>query len=198
MVAQPILYAPPQSTRCISNNQSVPYPNLLRALFKSMGYSVREVSHETGFPERTLYYWAAGKCPIPHYAREELAPLLCCSLEDLAPKQDSGFCEQLRRLAAPPALAALFEHPDFQEGVKWGKETYYDMGHEGMLTEAEMVDVVEENLSRCALREGARFDQAMELAPDSYLVRLGIVVSVIAEGYAVGTRRRCNRSSRRS
>ncbi|HEY7419047.1 MAG TPA: hypothetical protein VH593_27950 [Ktedonobacteraceae bacterium] len=63
---------------------------------------------------------------------------------------------------------------------------YYDMEYEGkMLTEAEMVSAVEENLTRRALKISAHFYQIMGLKPDPYLWRLGIVVGMIAEGCAV-------------
>ena len=80
------------------------------------------------------------------------------------------------------ALAALCEHPDFQEGMKWGRQMYYDMEYEGMLTEAEMVSVIEDNLTRRALKVSAYFYRVMELEPDPYLYCLGVVVGMIAEG----------------
>jgi hypothetical protein len=70
--------------------------------------------------------------------------------------------------------------------MKWGRQMYYDMEYEGkMLTEAEMVSAVEENLTRRALKISAHFYQIMGLKPDPYLWRLGIVVGMIAEGCAV-------------
>ena len=82
----------------------------------------------------------------------------------------------------PQALVALFEHRDFQDGMKWGRQMYHDMEYEGMLTEAEMVSAVEDNLTRRALTVSAHFYQVMGLEPDPYLWRLGIVMGMIAEG----------------
>ena len=91
----------------------------------------------------------------------------------------------LGQLVTPQAFAALFEHSDFQEGVKWGRQIYYDMEYEGMLTEAEMVSAVEENLTRRALRVSEYFYRVMGMGPDPYLWRLGIVMGMIAEGCTI-------------
>jgi len=61
------------------------YPNLLRASIRQAGYTFREVSRETTIPESTLYDWASGKRPIPHYARGKLACLLGCDEQQLQP-----------------------------------------------------------------------------------------------------------------
>ncbi len=67
---------------------SVPrYPNALRSCIKQAGYSFREVSRETTIPESTLYSWASGKSAIPHASREQLAQVIGCSVEELAPKR---------------------------------------------------------------------------------------------------------------
>ena len=66
--------------------------------------------------------------------------------------------------------------------MKWGRQIYYDMEYEGMLTEAEMVSVIEDNLTRRALKTSEHFYRVMGMGPDPYLWRLGIVVGMIAEG----------------
>jgi len=82
----------------------------------------------------------------------------------------------------PQAFAALCEHPDFQDGMKWGRQMYHDMEYEGMLTETEMVSAVEDNLTRRALKTSEHFYRVMGMEPDPYLWRLGIVMGMIAEG----------------
>jgi hypothetical protein len=78
------------------------YPNHLRMLIRSAGYSFREVSRETSIPESILYDWAAGKRPVPHRERQILARLLGCDERDLQPAHDgNGFYESI---AHPPAI----------------------------------------------------------------------------------------------
>src|SRR6266481_2305726 len=78
--------APAPWKRRKSTHSSVPkYPNALRACLKQAGYSFREVSRETAIPESTLYSWASGKQVIPHASREQLAHVIGCAVEELAP-----------------------------------------------------------------------------------------------------------------
>ena len=65
--------------------RSVRYPNALRAWMRKGGYRFRELAEETTIAERTLYDWASGKRPIPQNARAQLAHVLGCEVEDLAP-----------------------------------------------------------------------------------------------------------------
>ena len=70
-----------------SMHSSLPkYPNALRSCIKQGGYSFRAVARETAIPESTLYYWASGKSVIPYAFREQLAHVIGCAVEELAPK----------------------------------------------------------------------------------------------------------------
>ena len=64
-----------------------PYPNCLRRLIETAGYSFKEVAKAAHISERTLYYWAAGDRIIPHEDRVTLARVIGCTVEDLAPCQ---------------------------------------------------------------------------------------------------------------
>ncbi len=80
------LAAPVPRKRGKGTHASVPrYPNTLRSCIKQAGYSFREVSRETTIPESTLYSWASGKHVIPHASREQLAQVIGCAVEELAP-----------------------------------------------------------------------------------------------------------------
>lgn len=61
------------------------YPNNLKKLAKETGWKIRELSQETGIPERTLHYWKSGNGAIPPKERLQLAQLLGCKAQDLAP-----------------------------------------------------------------------------------------------------------------
>lgn len=65
------------------------YPNALRTLIETAGYSFKEVAKKVNISERALYYWAAGHRVIPHQDRVILAQVLGCAIEDLAPCQNS-------------------------------------------------------------------------------------------------------------
>lgn len=64
------------------------HPNRLRALIREAGLNIREVHRETGIPESTLHYWAAGHGIIPREDRSTLACIIGCSPSDLAPNYD--------------------------------------------------------------------------------------------------------------
>ena len=80
--------------------------------------------------------------------------------------------------------ASLLKHPDFQKGMAFGRETYYDE-YEGMLTEEEMITLVEEETSLRALRKEAREAQLTNDQPLPFLLHLGVVIGVIEEAMAV-------------
>jgi hypothetical protein len=80
------LAAPVPRKRGKGTRASVPrYPNTLRSCIKQAGYSFREVSRETTIPESTLYSWASGKHVIPHASRAQLAQVIGCAAQELAP-----------------------------------------------------------------------------------------------------------------
>jgi hypothetical protein len=72
-------------------------------------------------------------------------------------------------------LAALLEHPEFERGVCQGQEYFFNSYEEAPLTEEEMTDEVEGNVSRRATKQDRK-------KPSSSLHRLGWVVGTIAKG----------------
>ncbi len=68
--------------------KKVQYSSRLRALVREAGLTIREVHRETGIPESTLHYWAAGHGVIPKEDRMILAHVIGCTPHDLAPKYD--------------------------------------------------------------------------------------------------------------
>jgi hypothetical protein len=85
------------------------------------------------------------------------------------------------------SLSALLEHPDFQKGIEFGRDMYYDLEYESMLTEEEMITLVEDELSRRARRRDARNAQLMDDKPLPFLLHLGVVVGVIDQALAAQT-----------
>jgi hypothetical protein len=63
--------------------QKTRYANNLRALVDENGWKMRELAQELGVVETTLHSWASSK--IPHRYRAEIARLLGCNVQDLAP-----------------------------------------------------------------------------------------------------------------
>lgn len=194
MVAQPILFTTSTSTRRTSNNQNAPYPNMLRALIKDMGYSFEEVSQETGISLSALFKWAKGVRPIPRYAREKLAPLLACSIEDLAPRQQYDVL--LRGAIQAPdvvsMLTALVEQPEVQRGLLMAQEFFLDSYEPAPLTEEEMINEVETNLSRWARERGKAANRVLgEKASSSYLCNLGCVLGIIGQGFTYARTSEC-------
>ena len=183
MVAQPLLHTLDTSKRRTSNNQNAPYPNNLRALIKDMGYTFREVSRETDLPQSSLRRWASGKTPIPHYAREKLARLLCCSVEDLAPRHYDMLPRQaVQAPALVEMLAALVEHPEVQRGLLLAQEFFLDHYEPAPLTEEEMIHTVERNLSRRGRERDKAINRVFGGKPISYLYNLGYVLGTIGQG----------------
>jgi transcriptional regulator with XRE-family HTH domain len=159
---------------------------MLRALVKDMGYTMREVCHEIDFSESTLHYWASGKAPIPHYAREKLAPLLACSIEDLAPRPQYDVL--LRgAIQAPDVVAmltALVEQPEVQRGLLMAREFFLDSYGPAPLIEEDMIYEVETNLSRRAHERQKAANRVLgEKASSSYLCDLGCVLGMIGQGF---------------
>ncbi len=83
-----------------------------------------------------------------------------------------------------PLLPALLEHSDVQKGIEFGRDVYYDLEYEGMLTEEEMITLVEDELSRRARREEACNAQLTDDAPLPFLLHLGVVIGAIDEALA--------------
>lgn len=84
----------------------------------------------------------------------------------------------------PPTdlLAALLAHPDFQEGLRCGQENFFDSYEEAPLTEEEIIEEVEGNLSRGVLEAGKTCHQMHGWEPFSSLYNLGFVLGTINQG----------------
>lgn len=76
--------------------QEVRSPNRLKKLLRDAGFTQREVSQETGIPEPTLRHYIAGDCVIPRSARMELARVIGCTVQDLAPVHEQREIERDR------------------------------------------------------------------------------------------------------
>lgn len=179
MVAQPLLHTPDTRTRRTPNKQNALYPNNFRAIVKDMGYTMREISQETNIP----YYWAAGKAPIPRYAREKLTSLFSCSVENLAPKYYEMLLRQaIQAPALVEMLTTLIEHPDVQRGLLMAQEYFLDEYEPAPLTQEEMLNEVETSLSRRAWERGKAIERVLGGKPSSYLCNLGCVLGMIGRG----------------
>jgi hypothetical protein len=91
-------------------------------LIKTMGYSFKEVSQETGISLSALFKWAKGVRPIPHWARDHIARLLCCPVEALAPQFQSNMRACLQYVS-PPDSAAASGDPALPDHVHFGQTT---------------------------------------------------------------------------
>ncbi|MBV9689082.1 MAG: transposase, partial [Ktedonobacteraceae bacterium] len=56
--------------------------------------------------------------------------------------------DQMHDRPVVPVLSALLEHPEFQAGLALAQECFFDSYEEAPLTEEEMLEEVEMNLSR--------------------------------------------------
>ena len=94
--------------------------------------------------------------------------------------------DQLNHMQETPIvamLAALLEHPQFRQGLRDGYGEAFDTNYEpAPLTEDEMIDEVELNLSR-RVQENCKIHKlvyGVELPP--FLYDLGCVLGVISKG----------------
>ena len=80
-------------------------------------------------------------------------------------------------------LSALLAHPDFQCGVAYGQAFFAEEYASAPLTEEEMIEEVEVNLTR-HITEQSRFVERVLFGgvPTPYLTHLGFVVGTIAKG----------------
>ncbi len=94
-------------------------------------------------------------------------------------------CGVLPEAASPcPAelLADLLAHPEFARGVREAQEYFCDSYEEAPLTEKEMLDEVEQNVSRRITQREQNRAQITGVEPSPYLLQLGWVVGTIAKG----------------
>jgi hypothetical protein len=79
-------------------------------------------------------------------------------------------------------LSALLAHPEFQQGVREAHEGFLGDYEPEPLTEDEMIETVERNLSRCVIEHCKKLCRFYGEEPISYLHNLGRVVGTIAQG----------------
>jgi hypothetical protein len=76
-------------------------------------------------------------------------------------------------------LSALLEHPEFQQGLTVAQEVFEESYEPAPLTEEEMIEEVELNLSRRVTERCRKLCQHYGWEPSSYLWNLGFVVGTI-------------------
>jgi hypothetical protein len=90
--------------------------------------------------------------------------------------------DQMQDPPAVPVLSALLAHPEFQAGLALAQECFFDSYEEVPLTEEEMLDEVEMNLSRRITERGKKIARLMGWPPSCYLRDLGCVMGIINQG----------------
>jgi hypothetical protein len=87
-----------------------------------------------------------------------------------------------------PFLSALLKHPDFQEGMRDGVQTFQEgmfwEDHEKAWTEDEIIAFIGEELSEEKYRREQRIDQVMGESPLSYLHHLGFTICYLDQALA--------------
>jgi hypothetical protein len=87
-----------------------------------------------------------------------------------------------------PFLPALLSHPDFQEGMRDGVQTFQEgmfwEDHEKAWTEDQIIAFVTEELSERKYQREQRIDQVMGESPLSYLHHLGFTISYLDQALA--------------
>ena len=90
--------------------------------------------------------------------------------------------DHMQATTALHPLAALLAHPKFQQGLAFAQEEFLSEYEEAPLSEEEMIEEVEMNLSRRVTercKQLSRFDGS---EPSSYLHNLGYVLGIINRG----------------
>jgi hypothetical protein len=87
-----------------------------------------------------------------------------------------------------PFLPALLSHPDFQERMRDGVQTFQEgmfwEDHEKAWTEDEIIAFIGGELSEQKYRREQRIDQVMGLSSLSYLYHLGFAISYLDQALA--------------
>src|SRR5450755_4294128 len=87
-----------------------------------------------------------------------------------------------------PLLPALLEHPDFQEGLHDGQQTFQEgvfwEDHEKVWTEDEIIQFLAEELSEEVYQREQRIARAMGHLSLSYLHHLGFAISYLDQALA--------------
>jgi len=89
--------------------------------------------------------------------------------------------DQMQAAYPFPFLAALLADPEFCEGLQDAPQMFVDFD-ESLATEAEMIEVVERNLTCRVRTQDRQFCQLTNSDPPSYLYALGFVLGMINEG----------------
>lgn len=79
-------------------------------------------------------------------------------------------------------LSTLCAHPEFLQGVRDCQDYYFDEYDEAPLTEDEMIEEVETNLSRVIAESDKQSAVMLRCHAPSYLEKLGWVIGTIAKG----------------
>ncbi|MBV8823056.1 MAG: hypothetical protein JO125_09410 [Chloroflexi bacterium] len=90
--------------------------------------------------------------------------------------------DQMHDQPVVPVLHALLAHPEFQAGLALAQEVFCEYYEEAPLTEEEMLEEVEGNLSRRVTTRDKQISHALGDEPPSYLVNLGCVIGIINQG----------------
>jgi len=81
-------------------------------------------------------------------------------------------------------LTALLDHPEFQEGLRNGQETFeagmFADDHEKAWTEEDIIQFIDEELSQHVYRQEQLVGRVMNWSIPSYLSHLGFTVSYLA------------------
>jgi hypothetical protein len=79
-------------------------------------------------------------------------------------------------------LSALLVHPSFVQGVYDCQDFYFDGFEQAPLTEQEMIEEVEGNLSRVMTERDQQWTLVTGVQAPSYIDKLGWVIGTIAKG----------------
>jgi hypothetical protein len=97
-------------------------------------------------------------------------------------KGGAHIVDHMQVTAVVPSLSALLAHPEFQKGLAVGHEFFFDSYEEAPLTEEEMIEEVEWNLSRHIVARGKKIARLIGDEPPSCFYNLGYVIGTIEQG----------------
>jgi hypothetical protein len=90
--------------------------------------------------------------------------------------------EQMQVMIIIETLPALSAHPDFQAGLQDAQACFLEDSDAAPLTEEEMIEKVETNLSHRAVKADRRVSQRLGDEPPSYFYNLGFIFGTLNEG----------------
>jgi hypothetical protein len=97
-------------------------------------------------------------------------------------ERNSTMLDQMQVSTIIPPLSALLAHPDFRGGLADG-HTWFDESYDPVpLTEEEMIDEVEMNLTRSVQERTRKPCRLYRVDSHPYLYHLGYVLATIDEG----------------